>query len=883
MYKKISFMLAVALVVNLCGMVTSAKAQFHVLVEVPDAMYYKLVSLPDLIPDTLKIAVTTAYDDYFPEDWIIGQTPEGGTWVDEGSVVYLTVSLGPERPGWTKVPDAVGMHRDELPDWSPYDWYIDFVSFADAYSNTVPEGCVISQTPEGGTWVQGCFWGWRFTVYLTYSLGPEFSGMVEVPDVVGMSGDDAANAIPDALNVVFTEAYSDTVPEGHVISQTPSGGTWVDEGSTVTLTLSSGSSMEVPGRIFWNRAAYWDPRYPSAWVRAYSVRDALDSAGYKVLDADQLKTWMDARIADGEPSVVVFCQDIAPETVFEAASSACTLRRYLNVGGKIVWYGDIPLYRQGYSDGTATVFHVDGSIGALGFNAGGGNWGSEEQVTLTAEGHHWGLMQTWRSVRPALNSTLRVLASDSRGQAAAWVKHYLPGDTYGGFVRFSDCDAVPGVEDVRRLAEYPNVPSAGGIDPVAHWKLDESQGNTAYDQAGAHHGTLHGNPMWQPAGGMIGGALRLDGTGDYVEIADHPDFDLNTQMTVAAWIKVDVFDKEWQAIVTKGDSAWRLHRVGLGSNVGFHFSRPVGDFVAADCVRNVNDGSWHHVAGTYDGSKICLYVDGELDRSLPATGPIATNRIAVMIGENGQMRSRYWNGLIDDVQIYDEALNESQVKMVMTGSNIFAPTEGRDIGTSVTGSNSYAGGVYTIVADGADIWEYYDEFRYVYMPVTGDFEFGSRVLSLENTNGWAKAGVMVRETIDPESRHAFMCVTPEDGEGRFAFSCRRVTADDSTSLHSIQGQVSYPMNTWVKIKRQGNTFTGMVSQDGRVWVDFPGPYATDSLAPNPVMINMPQTVYIGLVVTSHSNGQLCMAEFDNASFRGDVGLTQSAITTAVEP
>ncbi len=153
----------------------------------------------------------------------------------------------------------------------------------------------------------------------------------------------------------------------------------------------------------WDRAVYWDMRYPSAWAGGgEAIRDALEYVGYEILDAEQLKAWMDARISDGMPSVVVFCQDIAPDTVVESSSSACTLRRYLDAGGKIVWYADIPMYYQGHVDGTRTNYGVNGSIDILGFNAAGAPWDSEDEVALTADGRNWGLTETWRSERPTL-------------------------------------------------------------------------------------------------------------------------------------------------------------------------------------------------------------------------------------------------------------------------------------------------------------------------------------------------------------------------------------------------------------------------------------------------------------------------------------------------
>jgi len=233
----------------------------------------------------------------------------------------------------------------------------------------------------------------------------------------------------------------------------------------------TGPPLHADASLVWDRAAYWDGRYPSAWAGGgEAVRDTLEFAGYKILDADQLKIWMNARIGDGTPSVVVFCQDIAPDTVVESMSSTCTLRRYLNVGGKIVWYADIPMYYQGHSDGTRTDYGVDGSMWILGFNAADAPWDSEQETIFTVDGVRWGLTETWQSVRPTSGYGLRVLAKDASGYAAAWVKHYVPGDSYRGFVRLFDQPGEPNLNDLRRVAEYPHVP-----EPIAWDNQAESE------------------------------------------------------------------------------------------------------------------------------------------------------------------------------------------------------------------------------------------------------------------------------------------------------------------------------------------------------------------------------------------------------------------------
>ena len=232
----------------------------------------------------------------------------------------------------------------------------------------------------------------------------------------------------------------------------------------------------------WIRAAYWDQRYAGAWGGGgIAMRDALAGAGYEVLDADALKVWMDARIADREYSVVVFCLDVVPDTVGETMSETCTLRRYLNAGGKIVWYSDWPFYYQGDAGGNRTTWGSAGATSVLGFNASTGPNDSYTTVTITALGAAWGLTETWESRRPTsptVTDNLSVLALDGNGNAAAWAKHYVANDTFRGFVRIYDRAGAPNPEDVMRVAEYvslkasnPRPPdgATGVIHPLVEW------------------------------------------------------------------------------------------------------------------------------------------------------------------------------------------------------------------------------------------------------------------------------------------------------------------------------------------------------------------------------------------------------------------------------
>lgn len=209
---------------------------------------------------------------------------------------------------------------------------------------------------------------------------------------------------------------------------------------------------------------------------------------------------------------------------------------------------------------------------------------------------------------------------------------------------------------------------------IAWWRLDEADGNDVADSSGnGCTGRLVGNPQWRPAGGKVGGALEFDGIGDFVQIENESAFDIAGPITVAAWFKVNVFDKRWQALITKGDTSWRLQRTAEEDTLTFHCTgitsvtgqRPEG----IEGKKNVNDGQWHHVVGVYDGSGVLLYIDGLLDNSSEASGAIQMNDSAVIIGGNSEQTGREWNGLIDEVSIIGGAIDANAIHALYTGAD----------------------------------------------------------------------------------------------------------------------------------------------------------------------------------------------------------------------
>ncbi len=204
---------------------------------------------------------------------------------------------------------------------------------------------------------------------------------------------------------------------------------------------------------------------------------------------------------------------------------------------------------------------------------------------------------------------------------------------------------------------------------VAHWKLDETQGSIALDSAGNHDGLLIGGPQWEPCD-KLAGTLSFDGVNDYVACGNSSTYDITLAITLTAWIRAESFTRNFQAIITKGDSAWRLQRNGATDCLVFGCS---GVDVAAEpgspwgSLRGtvpVNDGQWHHVACVYDGSIMYLYIDGQLDVSSPAAGKINTNDYPVLIGENAQQPGRHWNGQLADVRVYNYPLTAQEIARI---------------------------------------------------------------------------------------------------------------------------------------------------------------------------------------------------------------------------
>ena len=282
----------------------------------------------------------------------------------------------------------------------------------------------------------------------------------------------------------------------------------------------------------------------------------------------------------------------------------------------------------------------------------------------------WNVARSQEQIQAAMNTSL---SGKEEGLLAYWnfddgTAKDLSGHGNDGLLN-GDAQIV---ESPRPASPAPKQEQPNKL--LAWWRLDEADGNDVADSSGnGCTGKLVGNPQWRPSGGKVGGALEFDGDGDYVEIGNESAFDITGPITVAAWIKVNSFDKRWQTIVAKGDTAWRLQRAAQEDTLAFHctgIASIAGQWPQGiEGKKNVNDGQWHHVVGVYDGSTVSLYIDGVLDNSSEASGAIQMNDLIVIIGGNSEQAGREWNGLIDEVCIIGGAIDANAAHSLYAGGD----------------------------------------------------------------------------------------------------------------------------------------------------------------------------------------------------------------------
>jgi hypothetical protein len=214
-------------------------------------------------------------------------------------------------------------------------------------------------------------------------------------------------------------------------------------------------------------------------------------------------------------------------------------------------------------------------------------------------------------------------------------------------------DGIVDVQDLEVLMSYWGQEIE---DPTlaAHWKLDEAEGDIAFDSVGENNGTLYGEPLWQPDGGMIKGALQFDGINDYMSTP----FVLNPasgKFRVFAWIKGGA---PGQTIISQANGAnW----LSANPSEGYLMTelKVIGRSAATVASQtDITNGNWHRIGFLWDGSYRTLYVDDiEVARDMNVQSSLTGSNGCLHIGVGKNLEpGTFFSGLIDDVRVYNRAV-----------------------------------------------------------------------------------------------------------------------------------------------------------------------------------------------------------------------------------
>ncbi len=303
---------------------------------------------------------------------------------------------------------------------------------------------------------------------------------------------------------------------------------------------------------------------------------------------------------------------------------------------------------------------------------------------------------------------------------------------------------------------------------------------------------------------------------------------------------------------------WRVDEVeadGTTVHKGVVWTFTVPGYLVIDDFENYTDSARGGIGSTW------------IDGSINHTGAQVSRGSNPSSGW-AQDRHGQWSMLL--------AYDNTRPPFVSEVERKFAPEQDWTVGGMNTLSLWYQGdsvsfgettpGTFTMSAAGADMWGNRDEFRYAYKRLDGDGAIVAKVEHLTRTDYWAKAGVMLRESLDLASAHAFMLVTPD---GLRAFQNR--PSNYSWTCLSAHGGAESRTPSWVKLERQGDRFTGYHSVDGVNWIRQSDTANTGpDASPNPQNILMPAQVYVGLALTSHTPDLAATATFSEVRITGNV-------------
>ncbi len=222
-------------------------------------------------------------------------------------------------------------------------------------------------------------------------------------------------------------------------------------------------------------------------------------------------------------------------------------------------------------------------------------------------------------------------------------------------------------EEITSLYENTPAPSSGDEALVSWWKFNENSGSTVNDSKSNNNGTVHG-AQW--TSGVEGYALSFDGTNDYVIVPNADNFNVTKKITIMAWAKTE--ENKTAKIAEKG--GWDGHAILQDHWNGWGCQIRTADN-KSHSIKWDNGipvfGEWYHIAMTYNGNKLKLYVNGQLVKSKNVSGDLNVNNRDFAIGSNNGSQ-KFFHGSIDDVRFFNDALRKHKFRLFSKTKTIVA-------------------------------------------------------------------------------------------------------------------------------------------------------------------------------------------------------------------
>jgi len=268
---------------------------------------------------------------------------------------------------------------------------------------------------------------------------------------------------------------------------------------------------------------------------------------------------------------------------------------------------------------------------------------------------------------------LNGVLEDSRALEAPLTNLIVGGGVIGGWAHPDvDRELTGMMDDVliydRALSEaeirYLAGERATPVDPgtnglVAYYPLE----NDVLDASGNElHGTIVGEPAYVEGPAGYGMAMAFDGVDDYIDFGNDARFDITEQVSLAVWVNAnDMLNGEHNPWLGKGDHCYAIKHQSGNYLEFFIYDGGWHSTVFRDYDESMN-GEWHHTAGTYDGSELKFYLDGELSATLIHEGSIESREHPVTMGTNSEAGGRFYDGVLDEGVIYNRALSAGEVR-----------------------------------------------------------------------------------------------------------------------------------------------------------------------------------------------------------------------------